>query len=256
MRNKIKREWQEFCALMRSVPALVTVLFIISVFAMNLLANKSISIPISWLALDCGIIVSWFAFFTMDILTKHVGPKAATQITVLAILINLFFSLLLFLGSLIPGMWGESFSEGSEEVINGALNATFGGTWYVVIGSTTAFLASAVVNNFTNFGIGKLFKKRPDGLAAYILRTYVSTAIGQFVDNFIFALIVSHFFFGWSLLQCVTCALTGMVAELLCELIFLYPGYAVTRRWKRTGVGGEYFALREAGHENTDNGNE
>ena len=241
LKQKLKREWNEFCVLLKSVPSIVLVLFIMSVFSMNLLANKSIDIPLDWLALDCGIIVSWFSFFTMDILTKRFGPKAATEITVLAIIVNLFFCLLLFLGSLIPGVWGESFVDGSENLINGALNNTFGGTWYVVLGSTLAFLASAIVNNFSNFGIGKLFKKHPDGLTAYILRTYISTAIGQFVDNLTFALTVSHFFFGWTLLQCVTCALTGMIAELLCEFIFLYPGFAITKRWQKNGVGEEYL---------------
>ena len=257
LKQTIKREWHEFCVLMRSVPALVVVLFIMSVFAMNLLANKSISIPVDWLALDCGIIVSWFAFFTMDIVTKHFGPKAATELTVLAILVNLFFCLLLFLGSLIPGMWGESFN-GDAGTVNGALNRTFGGTWYVVLGSTAAFLASAIVNNFSNYGIGKLFKKNPDSLVAYMLRAYVSTAVAQFLDNFIFALIVSHFFFGWTMLQCVTCAVTGMVAELLCELIFFYPGYAITKRWKKNAVGEEYFKLRRGDLQNEclDNGNE
>ena len=257
MKQKLKREWREFCALLKSVPALVTVLFILSVFSMNLLANKSIEIPVDWLALDCGIIVSWFAFFTMDIVTKHFGPKAATELTVLAILVNLFFCLLLFLGSLIPGMWGEAFN-GDPDLVNGALNKTFGGTWYVVLGSTAAFLASSIVNNFSNYGIGKLFKKKPDSLAAYVLRAYVSTAVGQFLDNLIFALIVSHFFFGWTMLQCVTCAVTGMVAELLCELIFFYPGYAITKRWKKNNVGEEYFKLRKGDlqNESADNGNE
>ena len=256
MKRKLKREWGEFSALLKSVPALITVLFILSVFSMNLLANKSISLPVDWLALDCGIIVSWFAFFTMDVVTKHFGPKAATELTVLAIIVNLFFCLLLFLGSLIPGTWGEAFA-GDESMINGALNKTFGGTWYVVLGSTVAFLASAIVNNFSNYGSGKLFKKKPDSLAAYILRAYVSTAVGQFLDNLIFALIVSHFFFGWTMLQCVTCALTGMVVELLCELIFFYPGYAITRRWKKNAVGEEYFKLKEgkAENESFDHGN-
>lgn len=257
MKQKIKNEWKEFCVLLKSVPSLVLVPFILSVFSMNLLANKSIDIPVSWLALDCGIIVSWFAFFTMDILTKHFGPKAATEMTVLAILVNLGFCLLLFLGSLIPGMWGESYVEGSEAILNNALNRTFGGTWYVVLGSTVAFLASAIVNNFCNFAVGKLFKKKPDSLTAYILRAYVSTAVGQFVDNLIFALLVSHFFFGWTILQCVTCAVTGMVVELLCEGIFFYPGYAITKRWKKNSVGEEYFRLKTGVEsENSDNGNE
>lgn len=256
MKQLLKKEFNEFCVLLKSVPSLVVVLFIMSVFSMNLLANKSIDIPFSWLALDCGIIVSWFAFFTMDILTKRFGPKAATQITVLAIAVNLFFCLLLFIGSVIPGMWGESFVDGSENVINGALNNTFGGTWYVVLGSTAAFLISAIVNNLSNFGIGKLFKKNPDGLGAYVMRTYVSTAAGQFVDNLTFALIVSHFFFGWTIVQCLTCAATGMLVELLCEGLFFYPGFAITRRWQKNSVGEEYLKLRrEAAHESIDNGN-
>ena len=240
MSQKLKKELHEFKLLMKCVPTIVIVFFIMSVFAMNLLANKSISLPVDWLALDCGIIVSWFAFLTMDIITKHFGPKAATEISILAILISLCFCLFMFLGSLIPGVWGESFVEGSEDVINGALNNTFGGTWYVLAGSTLAFVVSAFVNNFSNWGIGKAFKKNPDGLGAYVMRTYVSTAIGQFVDNIIFALVVSHIFFGWTLLQCVTCALTGMIVELLCEVIFSYFGFVVCKKWKRDGVGEEY----------------
>ena len=255
MLKKIKKEFNEFRILLKSVPSIVVVFFIMSVFSMNLLANKSISIPWDWLALDCGIFVSWFAFFTMDIVTKHFGPKAANELTVLAIVVNLIFCLLLFIGSIVPGMWGESYVEGSEGLLNGALNRTFGGTWYVVLGSTAAFLISAIVNNLSNFGIGKLFKKNPDGLAAYVMRTYVSTAIGQFIDNLTFALLVSHFFFGWTLLQCITCAVTGMLVELLCEAIFFYPGFAITRRWKKNAAGEEYLKLKEVRNEGADNGN-
>ena len=258
VRKRIYREWRAFCALMKSVPALVVTLFVLSVFSMNLLANKSIDLPVKWLALDCGIVVSWFAFFTMDMLTKHFGPKAATECTVLAIAVNLFFCLLLFIGSRIPGTWGESFVPGSERLLNGALNNTFGGTWYVVLGSTAAFLVAALVNNLSNFGVGKLCKKNPDGLGAYVLRSYVSTAVGQFIDNLVFALIVSHFFFGWTVVQCITCAATGMAAELLCQAVFFYPGYAVTKRWKAQGVGKEYFAIQAEEKENASahNGNE
>ena len=137
--SRLKGEWKEFRILLKNIPAVVTVLFIMSVFSMNLLANKSISLPWDWLALDCGIIVSWFAFFTMDIVTKRFGPKAATELSILATLVNLFFCLLLFLGSLIPGVWGESFVEGSEDILNHALDRTFGGTWYVVLGSRQLF---------------------------------------------------------------------------------------------------------------------
>lgn len=248
MKQKIKSGFIHFGILLKSVPALTFSLFVLSVFAMNLLANKSINMPqqLNWLALDCGIIVSWVAFLSMDMLTKHFGPKAATQLSLLALAINLFACLLMFAVSKIGGTWGAFFDFGEADVVNDALDATFGGTWYVVLGSALAFAASAAVNNFSNWGIGKLFRN-PDGFGAYICRTYASTAIGQFVDNLIFALVVSHSFFGWSLLQCFTCAATGMLAELLCEAVFAPIGYRVCKRWRTAGVGQAYFDYQPNG---------
>lgn len=239
MIKKIKQEISELKILLRSIPSLVLALFVLSVIAMNLLANKSINLPVDWLALDCGIIFSWLAFLTMDIITKHFGPKASTQISVLVAIVNLFFCLLFFLASLIPGVWGESYVEGSENIINQALNHTFGGIWYVLLGSSIAFLGSAFVNNFSNWALGKVFKK--DNFGSFAWRSYLSTALGQFVDNLIFALLVSHFFFGWSFVQCFTCALTGMIVELICEMVFSPLGYAVCKDWRKNNVGMPYF---------------
>ena len=243
--QRIKKEMNEFRLLIRSVPTIVMTMFVMAVFSMNLLANKSLSLPFDWLALDCGILVSWFVFFTMDVVTKHFGPKGATELSILATLLNLVFCLLFFVGSKVPGVWGESFVPGSEALLNNALDQTFGGTWYVLAGSTAAFLVSAFVNNFLNALVGAAFRKNPDGLAAYISRSYLSTAVGQFTDNLVFALLVSHVFFGWSLLQCVTCALTGMVAELLCEVLFTGFGFRLCRNWQRNGVGKEYLESRK-----------
>lgn len=245
MKQKIANACREFVALVKAVPALLLTFFVLAIISMNLLANKSISLPTEYLALDCGILVSWIVFLTMDIATKHFGPRAATALSVLALAINLLFCLVFFTASAIVGEWGESFVEGGQ-AINVALDNTFRGSWYVVLGSSVAFVASAVVNNFLNAGIGLAFKSRPDSLGAYVCRSYVSTAVGQFIDNIVFALIVSRVFFGWTTVQCLTCAATGMLVELLCEFLFAPLGFAVCNRLKRDGVGAEYFALVEA----------
>ncbi len=241
--NKIKESFANFKLLLRSVPATIVSAFVMAVLAMNLLANKSIIIGVDWLALDCGIIVSWVAFLCMDILTKHFGPKAATQISLFALFLNLFACLVFFLASKIPGLWGQFFDLGELPIVNTALDGTIAGSWYVVVGSAVAFVMSAIINNFTNWGIGKIFKK--DSFVAYICRTYVSTGIGQFCDNLIFSFLVSHFFFGWTIIQCFTCAFTGMIVELLCEAVFSPIGYAVCKRWKKDGVGKEYLSRME-----------
>ena len=215
--------------MLKTVPPFLLALTVLSVVGMNLLANKSINTGLDWLALDCGIILSWMAFLTMDILTHCYGPRAATLFSVFALCINLFMAGIFFLASRIPGVWGESFIDGSEQVINRALDNTFAGTWFIILGSSIAFLASAFVNNFLNYGIGRLLRSR-EGFGRFALRSYVSTFVGQFVDNLVFALLVSRIFFGWTSLQCFTCAVTGALCELLFEVVFSPVGYRISLR--------------------------
>lgn len=244
--SKLQQSLFEFRLLIRSVPPVLLTLFVVSVFLMNLMANKSINLPFEWLALDCGLVVSWFVFLVLDIITKHFGPKAATQLSIFAMIVNLGLCLVFYIVSIIPGTWGESYVPGSEAVINSALNHTFGGTWYIILGSAIAFTVSSFVNNFLNYYVGKAFTKNPNSMSAYLCRSYVSTAIGQFIDNFVFAMLVSRVFFGWSLTQCITCSLFGMVAELLCESVFSVFGYWICENWRNRKVGEEYLNCAKA----------
>ena len=239
----LKREKERTAVLLRCIPATVVTLFVVSVICMNLLANKTL-LQLEWIALDGGILVSWLSFMCMDIITKHFGPRASNRITVLAAAINLLTCLIFFVAAIIPSNAGNY----------SAFDGIFGGTWFILLGSTVAFLCSAVINNFLNFAIGGMFKKNPDGKLAYAMRTYVSTFIGQFLDNFIFSLIVFHGFapvfwngFSWSVLQCAMCALTGAVAELIMEVIFSPIGYRITQKWKAQSVGKAYFEYLEKG---------
>ena len=237
-----KKVWGDYKVLLRSIPASTVTLFIVSVIMMNLLANKEL-ISLPWLALDCGFAVSWVSFLCMDMICKRFGARASIMVSVMALGINLGVSLVFWLLTLTPGMWGAYYDTGLLEV-NDALNATIGGTWYVVLGSSCAMLTSSVVNSLLNQAIGRLEHKNTFG--AFALRSYVSTGIAQFVDNLVFAVIVSHTFFGRTWLQVLTCSLTGAVAELLCE-VFLSPvGYRVVRGWERENVGALYLQRRAA----------
>lgn len=241
----IKRERKETSLLLMCVPAPVVSLFVVSVICMNLLANKTL-LQLEWIALDGGILISWLSFMCMDIITKHFGPKASTKISVLAAMINLLTCLIFFVASAIPSN-ANDYS---------AFDGIFGGTWFILLGSTIAFLSSAVINNFLNWTIGKSFKKNPDGKVAYATQSYISTFIGQFCDNFIFSVIVFVGFapifwdgFSWTVLQCAMCALTGAVAELIMEILFSPIGYKIVTKWKKNNVGQEYLAYISKGRE-------
>ena len=237
LRARLKRESEDTRILLRSIPVTVVTLFVVSVICMNLLANKTL-LQLPWIALDGGILISWLSFMCMDIITKHFGPKASNRISVLAAGINLLTCAIFFAAAAIPSNAGDYT----------VFNSIFGGTWFILLGSTVAFLSSAVLNNTLNWLIGSWFRKNPDGKLAYALRTYVSTFIGQFFDNFIFSIIVFTVFapifwdgFRWTVLQCAMCALTGAVAELLMEIAFSPIGYRITKKWQAERVGQAYL---------------
>ena len=229
MRSRIKNTVSDIVLLLRSVPSPIVSLFVLSVVLMNLLANKTIY-QRGFLAVDGGIVVSWLTFLCMDIITKRFGARAATQVSVFALAVNLLAVGIFAIVSAIP-----------TETDYSAFNGIFGGSWFIVLSSSL------------NAAIGRLFEANPDGRAAYCTRSYVSTFIGQFVDNFVFASLVFMVFapiywggFSWTLPQCISCSLIGAGMELFMEVIFSPIGYGVCRRWQRENVGIEYLKARAA----------
>ena len=235
--NPIVRGFHESVLLLRNIPSVVVALFVVSVITMNLLANKTL-VQTDWIAIDGGILVSWLSFLSMDIVTKHFGPKASTKMSIFAILVNLLCCLIFWLISIIPSN-ADDYSK---------FNEIFGGTWFILLSSTIAFLCSAIINNFLNFTIGKIFKKNPDGKLAFVTRSYISTFIGQFADNLIFSIMCFMVFapifwngFHWTFIQCVMCSLLGATLELVLEIIFSPIGYLVCKNWKKHNIGQQYF---------------
>ena len=239
LKEWVHKETKETIVLLRSIPVLVVTLFVVSVISMNLLANKTL-VQTEWIALDGGILISWLSFICMDLITKYFGPKASNKIAVLASLINLLTCLIFYIASIIPST-ANDYTE---------LNNVLGGTWFILLSSTVAFLLSALINNLLNWILGKAFKKNPDGKVAFAVSTYISTFVGQFIDNLIFSVLVFILFapifwngFSWTFLQCVMCALTGAVLELIFEVIFSPFAYKIFKKWRKNNVGKEYLDI-------------
>ena len=238
----VSREANDFKILLRNIPSLTVSIFILSVVCANLMANKEL-VSFNYVALDCGFAFSWIMFLCMDVICKRWGAKAAIKISLVALAANLFICVSFALLAKTPGKWGEFYAS-ENQLVNDALNATFAGSWYVVLGSSVAFVSSSVVNALLNCTIGNLFKS--DGFFSFAFRSYISTAIAQLVDNFIFATIVSKVFFGWTWVQVFVCSAIGAGFELLGEIFFSGLGYKVVRQWEKEKVGQEYIEYRKA----------
>ncbi len=246
----LKAEFTDTKILLRNIPSLTISIFILSVVCANLMANKEL-ISVKYLALDCGFIFSWIMFLCMDVICKRWGAKASVKVSVLALLVNLSVCGIFKLLSMAPGKWGEFYGYEDallSEAVNTSLNATFGGAWYVVLGSGLAFMVSSIVNALLNVSSARFFSKKANGkekgFGEFAFRSYVSTIIAQLVDNLIFATVVSKIFFGWTWTQVFVCSLVGAVCELLAEVLFSGLGYKIVCRWEKENVGQEYFKYK------------
>ena len=230
---------------LRSIPGIVTAIFILSVVSMNLLANKSI-FNLPWLASTAGIFVSWVSFLCMDAVCKRFGAKAATILNTVAMIICLLATVMYMLIVKIPGVWASSYAFTGDEAtaVNAGLDATFSSAWYIVVGSAVAMYLGGLVNSIVNKIIGNKVDKN-DTYKGFAIRSFVSTAAGQFVDNFVFAMIVSYLFFGWTIKQVLVCSFMMMLLELVFEIIFSPIGFKLSQNWKKENVGKEYLEKYE-----------
>lgn len=238
----MRRERQDLKLLLRSIPSLTITLFVLSVVCANVMANKEL-INYKYVALDCGTVFSWIMFLCMDVICKRWGGRAALKVSIMALVINLGVCLSFALLAVAPGKWAAFYDSGLEEV-DRALNATFGGSWYVVLGSSLAFVVSSAVNAGLNSWIGRV--TRLSGFREFAFRSYISTALAQLVDNLVFTTLVSKIFFGWTWTQVVVCALIQAAWELLCEVLFSGLGYRVVCSWEREQVGQDYLSRKKS----------
>ena len=226
---------------LRAIPGPVTAIFVLSVVSMNLLANKSI-FNLPWLASTAGIFVSWISFLCMDAVCKRFGAKAATILNTFAMSVSLIVAILYMLIVKIPGIWAASYATPDmQDVVNSALDSTFSSAWYIVIGSAAAMFLGGLVNSIVNKAVGSKVDHN-DTYGGFAVRSFLSTAAGQFVDNFVFASFVSYLFFGWTWKQVIVCSFMMMLLELVFEIVFSPIGYKLSKNWKRDQVGNDYLS--------------
>lgn len=240
-------DFNDWKMLLRSIPGVVTMLFIMATITMNFAANKIVwsGLVINgtpFVSITGGIFLSWAIFLAMDIITKTYGIKASIKLTVLGALVNAIAVIFLGLIALFPAKYPYEGASNVFDTLFGFEALAAPQPWQILISSTVAYVVAGVVNAVVNGAFGKLFKKNPNGKLAFYCRSYVSTILGQFVDNFIFgALAFAVFAKFYTFPTLIGIALVGALIELICEVIFSPVGYRICKRWQTEGVGKDYF---------------
>ena len=233
MFTKIKSVLKDYKLLLNNVPALVTVAFCLGTVLMNLAASKII-FNVGNVAVTGGFILSWLPFLCMDTVTRRFGARASIMLNVLSAVFNILSVIFLAIVAAIPT--SEPYAE---------FNYIYGSVWFIVLGSTVAFVASGIINSLINEAIGKLFRKK--GAIEFYTRSWASTFIGQAIDNFLFLYIVYGIFapIYWNtslpVLTCVGTAIAGGLLELVAEAVLSPVGFAIVKSWDRDNVGHDYI---------------
>lgn len=233
----------EWIKTLRSIPAVIFALCVLANVLMNILANKSI-INLPYLVQDAGIVLSWIGFLAGDLLVRAFGTKNAIRANITALLISIFISGLLLATSLIPGDWSPVFENGEEytEVINSSINEIIANQWYVILGSALASTVGLISNNLIQGTMLKsLIKKHGDHYIGYLFASAMSTIVGQFLDNLVFASVISLHFFGWTVTQVFMCSIFGALLELVVEMVFTPLTYRISLNWQKNGIGTEWI---------------
>lgn len=246
------KDWK---MLFRSIPSLVVGLFLVAILGMNLLANKFLLTGGQWISVTWGLLLSAIPFLICDIVTKTYGAKATIKLNILGLIVSLGMTLVFLFVSVMPefgsfaSYWHGDFTYGE---IGFGVGGVMRASWYITLASSIAFIVSGIVNALVNAAVGKLFKKNPDGKVAFMTRSYSSTLVGQFVDNFLFIFLAFGIFgniaMGWTGATCTAnltaglgAGLIGAVVELLMEVFISPVGFRICKKWRKDSVGKDYL---------------
>ena len=141
----MRKFFEDYKVLLRSIPAPTVTIFIVSVILMNLMANKEL-LSTPWLALDCGFAVSWVSFLCMDMICKRFGAKASIKISILALGVNLAVCLFFFAFSTVLS-W-NLFGKINANYLFGRKNSKLCNVIYTVIALVFIFLGTVSGSDF------------------------------------------------------------------------------------------------------------
>lgn len=250
----LKKDWNETRVLFKCLPAIPFAILCITLIVMNFLASYGVYFgdgPVGtaiskFFSADCAIFVSWIGFLAGDMMVKCFGTKAAIKVNIVAIGIQLLAICLFSLGMQIP----SDADARAKEIFTAAFWPCFGGTM--------AFALATIVDSILSTFLLKCFKNRTS-FKAYAVASYVSTGLGQFLDNMFFALFFSMWQ-GWFTggaantmsavaLHLLGFSAIGMVVELIGQAILSPVGFWLTKSWRKRGIGTEYINLVEEAQE-------
>jgi|GEM_PF-257372 len=156
---------------------------------MNLFAVRPIATSGGFLLANAGMLLIAPVLVIQNIITAVWGKKTAVRITIFAIIVQIFITILIQLIILTPNLpRGENW------------DLVFGGSWVFITASIIAFIIGSGLNIFAFDKIKKaLDRKKQTSInkgwkIIYSIAAFLSTLIAQFIDSLIFFILAFQVF--------------------------------------------------------------
>lgn len=156
---------------------IITALFVAMVLIMNTVASRVWKLPGDYVV-SSAIIMAIFSMVVGDILAEVYTKKQVKKVILLGFIANFIMS------SYYTIVNGLPIVPGTETMVN-AFQITLGTTFRIFFASLSGYL----VSQFANAGVMFFMKERAKNGKGYHIRAFISTVIGQVLDNGLFLFI-------------------------------------------------------------------
>lgn len=151
---------------------LLTLIFCVCLIVANLMEIKTV--PLGPLTITAGVTVFPISYIISDCIVELYGFRRARMVIWLGFAANLFVSIMLQIGILLPGT--DSWTA------QPAMVTIFGAVPRILLASFTAFICGSMVNAWV---MARMKAAAPDG-RRFSLRAIVSTLWGEGTDSLLF----------------------------------------------------------------------
>ena len=163
--------------------------------------SKLLNIEFPKMEMSVGILIWPFVFILSDIINEYFGKKGVQKISILAVIMVLYSSAIVFISTKLPpaGIWANingTDGAGNPLDINSAYKIIFGQGLAIIVGSITAFLLSQLVDVYTFHWIRKI-----TGHRLLWLRATGSTIVSQLIDSYVVLTVAFYLIGKWSFVQ-------------------------------------------------------
>lgn len=191
-------------------------IYAVSAICSNFFSVKPLSFSFPFIVMDGGLLISWLPFFVSNIITETYGKDVAKTLTISMTIVSLFVSILAVIISFIPTL--SIYEEQAKH---------FAFVFDNSIRVTIASLLSFFLANIAHINILDNMKKhtKNDSCFSYLLRTFISGFLGQFIDNGVFEFLafakVGLTSFEMEYFDIFTATLCSTIIEMVFHMIFI-----------------------------------